>query len=156
RLDRMVEALRPERQSAEALPLGPSLDLRGQLRRASRFPVEQRAAHAGLSGAVRLLRDGGPTGHRPLRGAPAETARRDAQAGGGATSICGELASMNTPDLKKGTSATVEMVPQFAMDGSMVNVVIVKQRFTVDTRGRVSRVPGAEVRLADEPWDKDA
>jgi hypothetical protein len=66
------------------------------------------------------------------------------------------MATVNTPDLKKGTSATVEVVPQLDTDGSMVLVVLVKERFEVDLRSRVKRVGGAEVRMTDELWDPKA
>jgi hypothetical protein len=63
---------------------------------------------------------------------------------------------MNTPDLKKGTSASVEVVPQLDMDGSMVLVVLLKERFEVDLRNRVKRVERAEIRMTDELWDPKA
>jgi hypothetical protein len=63
---------------------------------------------------------------------------------------------MDTPSLKQATSATVQIVPQLGLDGGVVMVVIVKQLFAVDRRDRVSRVGGAKIRLADEPWDPDA
>ncbi|MCC6877025.1 MAG: DUF2169 domain-containing protein [Sandaracinaceae bacterium] len=62
---------------------------------------------------------------------------------------------METPPLKQGTSATVQVVPQFDNDGSIAGVVLIKQRFVVSGRGRVSRVDGAEIRIADEPWDPE-
>jgi hypothetical protein len=63
---------------------------------------------------------------------------------------------MDTPSLKQATSATVQIVPQLGLDGGVAMVVIVKQMFAVDRRGRVTRVGGAEIRLADEPWDPDS
>lgn len=63
---------------------------------------------------------------------------------------------MNVPPLKQATRATVDLVPQIDLDGSVVVVVLIKQRFHVDPRGRVRRVPGAEVTRSDVPWDEDA
>ncbi|MFO0646072.1 MAG: DUF2169 domain-containing protein [Polyangiales bacterium] len=63
---------------------------------------------------------------------------------------------MNLPDLKKGTSASVAVVPQFDVDGALVAVVLIKEAFAVDRRDRVRRVGGAEVHAVDVPWDEDA
>jgi hypothetical protein len=63
---------------------------------------------------------------------------------------------MELPDLKNGTNAAVEVLPQIDVDGRMVLVTLVKQRFVVSKAGRVERTPGAEVRMADEPHDPDA
>src|SRR5262249_22682173 len=41
------------------------------------------------------------------------------------------------------------------MDGGSILVAIIKQRFHVDHRSQVARVGGAEVRLADQPWDEE-
>jgi hypothetical protein len=62
---------------------------------------------------------------------------------------------MDTPPLVKATSATVGLIPQLGLDGSIQIVVIIKQLFYVDRRDRVSRLPGAEVRLSDVPWDEE-
>jgi len=59
------------------------------------------------------------------------------------------------PDVNQATAATVRLLPQLGMDGGTVILAIIKQRFEVDPRGQVVRVEGAEVRLADEPWDED-
>lgn len=61
---------------------------------------------------------------------------------------------MNLPSLRKGTSATVELVPQFGMDGTLLAVVIIKEAFHVDRRNRVHRVGGAVVHPVDVPWDE--
>lgn len=62
---------------------------------------------------------------------------------------------MELPVLNQATAATVHLLPQLGMDGGTVIVAIIKQRFQVDQRGQVARVEGAQVRLADEPWDED-
>jgi len=62
---------------------------------------------------------------------------------------------MNIP-VQKATSADVKAVPQFAPDGSMVAVVMIKEAWVVDEAQRPWRAGDAEVRLVDEPWDKDA
>ncbi len=59
---------------------------------------------------------------------------------------------MALPPLDKATTATVQLLPQLAATGEEVIVVVAKQRFAVDARGRVARAPGAEVRVADVPW----
>jgi hypothetical protein len=63
---------------------------------------------------------------------------------------------MDPPPLKQGTSATVQAVPHFDMDGSLVAIVLVKERFVASRHGVVSRAGGAEIHIADEPWDPDA
>jgi hypothetical protein len=64
---------------------------------------------------------------------------------------------MDAPPLRQGTSATVKAVPLLGMNGGPVAVVLVKQQFSYDLRGRCTRVDGgAEVQLADIPWDEDA
>jgi len=50
----------------------------------------------------------------------------------------------------------VEVVPHFDLDGSMVGVVLVKERFVWSRQGAVSRAGGAQIHIADEPWDPDA
>ncbi len=50
----------------------------------------------------------------------------------------------------------MQAVPYYDMDGSVVAVVLVKERFVASRRGVVSRAGGAEIRIADEPWDPDA
>ncbi|HEX8699676.1 MAG TPA: DUF2169 domain-containing protein [Myxococcaceae bacterium] len=63
---------------------------------------------------------------------------------------------MNPPELLNGTSSTVALVPTLGMDGSTLVSVIIKELFGIEPgRGRVDRLGGAEVRYADEPWDKD-
>lgn len=63
---------------------------------------------------------------------------------------------MDPPELKQGTSASVQAVPYIDMDGVPVAVVLVKERFVASRRGQLSRVGGAPIRIADEPWDPDA
>ncbi len=63
---------------------------------------------------------------------------------------------MRLPDLKKRTSATVAVVPQFGMDGAVIAVVIIKEAFTIDRAGRVARTGDAAVNPVDVPWDPDA
>lgn len=64
---------------------------------------------------------------------------------------------MDPPTLNKQTNAAVEVVPSFhEYDGTYCAVVLVKERFKVDRRGRVARTEDAEVRIADELWDPDA
>jgi len=63
---------------------------------------------------------------------------------------------MNLPPLKRATTATVEVVPQFGMDGAVLAVVIVKEGFTIDRHGRAHRTGDAAVHRADVPWDEDA
>ncbi|MDY7231164.1 DUF2169 family type VI secretion system accessory protein [Hyalangium rubrum] len=63
---------------------------------------------------------------------------------------------MNTPELHNATSSTVALVPQLGMDGGNLVVVLIKELFSIEPgSARVTRVGGAEVRYADEPWDKD-
>jgi hypothetical protein len=62
---------------------------------------------------------------------------------------------MDTPALKKGTRAAVRIVPQLDLDGSMVAVVLVKEKFVVDPRGQVAPTHDAEIHLVDVPWDED-
>jgi hypothetical protein len=62
---------------------------------------------------------------------------------------------LDQPALNQATPATVRLIPQLGMDGGTLIVVIIKQRFRVNRRNQVVRVEGAEVRLADEPWDED-
>lgn len=64
---------------------------------------------------------------------------------------------MDPPPLRQGTRATVQVVPHFDdVDGSLIGVVLIKERFVASRRGEVSRAGGAEVYVADEPWDPDA
>ena len=60
------------------------------------------------------------------------------------------------PPLKNGTRADVRCLPWLAPDGTMACIVLVKQRYVVDPRGNVRPDDGAEVQLADVPWDEDA
>lgn len=60
------------------------------------------------------------------------------------------------PSLASGTTATVELLPYLAPSGDDVVVVVVKQRFEVPPQGRPSRIGGAQVNVADVPWDEDA
>jgi len=59
-------------------------------------------------------------------------------------------------ELKKGTNADVKIVPQYALDGTMVAVVMIKAAFHVNLARGVVRAGDAEVRLVDEPWDEKA
>jgi len=63
---------------------------------------------------------------------------------------------MVPPEFNTRTQATVQLLPHLGMDGAPCLVVVVKQRFAVARSGAVSRQPGAEIRLVDEPWDPDA
>jgi hypothetical protein len=64
---------------------------------------------------------------------------------------------VNTPELLNGTSSTVALVPQLGMDGGILMVVLIKELFSIAPgSARVTRVGGAQVRHADEPWDKKA
>lgn len=63
---------------------------------------------------------------------------------------------MNVPELKRATAATVEVVPQWGMDGAVLAVVLIKEAFVVDRRGGVHRTHDAVVHRADVPWDEDA
>jgi hypothetical protein len=62
---------------------------------------------------------------------------------------------VKVPPLKKGTLAAVEVVPQLAMNGAVLALVLVKQRYVVSPGQVVRAVAGAEVRLADELWDPE-
>ncbi len=63
---------------------------------------------------------------------------------------------MKLPEIKRGTSATVDAVPQLGMNGAVIAVVIVKEAFTIDRRGRALRIGGAEINAVDVPWEPDA
>ncbi len=63
---------------------------------------------------------------------------------------------MEVPNIRKGTSATVDLLPHLNVDGSPVLIGLIKQRFSVSRRGDVREVSGAEAVLCDEPWDPDA
>ena len=58
---------------------------------------------------------------------------------------------MNPPQLDTRTSATVQVLPQVDLDGAMVHVVVIKQRFLVSRGGNVVAVPGAGIHLVDVP-----
>ena len=62
---------------------------------------------------------------------------------------------MNPPSLRKATGASVDLVPQLDLDGSVVTVVIIKERFAVDRRNRVRRLGDAKLRPTDVPWDDE-
>jgi len=62
---------------------------------------------------------------------------------------------MKIPLLKKGTRATVEVIPQLGMDGAVLALVLVKQRYHVNGRQQAHETPGAEVHLTDVPWDAE-
>jgi hypothetical protein len=59
------------------------------------------------------------------------------------------------PELRKGTRAAVQIATQFAPDGGVLGIVIIKELFGVDQRQRVERAGDAKVRLVDEPWEPD-
>jgi hypothetical protein len=62
---------------------------------------------------------------------------------------------VEVPPLKLGTSATVQLVPHFDMDGSSVAITLIKQRFvTIGTNPQPTG--GAQVHIADVPWDEEA
>ncbi|QSQ11621.1 DUF2169 family type VI secretion system accessory protein [Myxococcus landrumensis] len=63
---------------------------------------------------------------------------------------------MSLPELNTRTPATVQLLPQFGMDGAPCIVVVIKQRFSVVRVGHVRRESGARVRLVDELWEPDA
>lgn len=63
---------------------------------------------------------------------------------------------MNVPELKKATGATVEIVPQWGMDGAVLAVVLLKEAFAVDRRGAPQRTNDAVIHRVDVPWDEDA
>lgn len=63
---------------------------------------------------------------------------------------------MSFPELSTRTTASVQLVPLLALDGRETIVVIIKQRFRFGTAGPVARLPGAEIRLVDAPWDEDS
>jgi hypothetical protein len=63
---------------------------------------------------------------------------------------------MDAPALKQGTRASVRLVPHFDLDGAMVAIVIIKERFAIDRAGQVAPTHDAEIRLVDVPWDEDA
>jgi hypothetical protein len=62
---------------------------------------------------------------------------------------------MNLPLIRQSSRAHVELVPQIGMDGAILLLVLIKQRFYVHPDGRLDRVPGAQPVLADEPWEGD-
>src|SRR5262249_44495740 len=64
--------------------------------------------------------------------------------------------TMQLPPLSSATDATVELLPLLAPGGGEAIVAVVKQRFRVSPTGKVGRVAGAEVNVADVPWDEDA
>jgi hypothetical protein len=63
---------------------------------------------------------------------------------------------MNVPELKKSTGATVAVVPQWGMDGAVLAVVLIKEAFAVDRRGRVVPTHDAVIHRTDVPWEEDA
>jgi hypothetical protein len=62
---------------------------------------------------------------------------------------------MNLPPIKQGTRAHVELVPQVGLDGAMLLLVLIKERFYVEPDGRLARIGGALPVLSDQPWDED-
>jgi len=62
---------------------------------------------------------------------------------------------VSLPELSQRTPATVQLVPTLARDGGELSVVIIKQRFSISPRGMIGRLPGAKVRMVDDPWDPD-
>lgn len=60
------------------------------------------------------------------------------------------------PELSTRTTATVELIEDFAPDGTPTFVVVMKQRYGVSAQGVVWPLPGAEILKVDVPWDPDA
>ncbi len=64
---------------------------------------------------------------------------------------------MDAPPLKKGTQATVDLIPYLDHpDGAAIAIAVIKEKFAIDRHNRVLRTGGAETRLIDVPWDEDA
>ena len=59
---------------------------------------------------------------------------------------------MDLPSLNVGTTATVQVAPLLAMDGRVMQSIMIKERFTLGAAG-VTRAGGAQIQLADVPWD---
>jgi hypothetical protein len=62
---------------------------------------------------------------------------------------------MDAPPVRSGTSATVEAIPYYGLNGETVAIVLIKERFEAHPSSAVTRLGGAEVRYIDEPWDPD-
>jgi hypothetical protein len=62
---------------------------------------------------------------------------------------------MDLPELKKSTSAAVDLSYQLGMDGGLRVLVVIKLGFVVGPKAEVTRTPETEVRLIDELWDPE-
>lgn len=62
---------------------------------------------------------------------------------------------MDTPPLRKGTAADVNLSYQLGMDGGLLLLVVIRQRFAVAKNGEVAPADGATVCMADELWNPD-
>ena len=62
---------------------------------------------------------------------------------------------MNPPGLERQTSAAADVFPLLAKTGALQLVVVARQRFRV-VAGRPERIPGAEIRPVDVPWEEDS
>jgi hypothetical protein len=60
------------------------------------------------------------------------------------------------PELENGSDAAVEVLPTRSLDGRVVYVVAIKQRYVLEPGGTPAPVGGAEVRLVDVPWEPEA
>jgi len=63
---------------------------------------------------------------------------------------------MRPPPLSTRTSATGAVLPLLDRDGAVRLVVVAKQRFRLGRASRPQRVPGAEIRPVDVPWEPDS
>lgn len=61
---------------------------------------------------------------------------------------------MDAPELRNGSDATVELIPQIAANGAVVTLVIIKQRWIITEDNRLVDAK-AEVTFADELNDPD-
>lgn len=62
---------------------------------------------------------------------------------------------MDAPPLHTATTATVEAIPYYDLDGATVAIVVIKERFEAHPNGATSRLGDAEIRPVDVPWDED-
>jgi hypothetical protein len=62
---------------------------------------------------------------------------------------------MNPPGLERQTSAAADVFPLLAKTGALHLVVVARQRFRL-VGGRPERIPGAEIRPVDVPWEEDS
>ena len=59
------------------------------------------------------------------------------------------------PELNTRTDAAVQTFPEIGMDGRIYLSVVIKQRFYVAQNGVTSKIDGAEIQVADKPWDDE-